>query len=373
MDRILQVVTGLNRGGLESFVMNVYRKLDRDKIQFDFLMFSKTGVYDDEVLAMGARIFRMPTRRDGYLKSRKAVKDFFKTNARNYIAVHQHVSSLSSLLPMYYAQKYGIPVRILHAHSSSISKAVKGRFIHQVLHFLNKRKVSEYANVYYACSNKAKHWIYDGSGVLDQVIIIKNGIDTRQYAFNKNVREAVRNQMELSDDTIVLGHVGSMIPVKNHMFLLEVFKDFKKLNENSKLLLVGDGGLKNQIREKSEELGISDDVIMLGSRSDVNVLLQGFDFLVMPSLFEGLPVSLVEAQCAGLPVIASDTISSDSKLTDYLFFCPLADGPETWAYNINRILSSFKRKDCSEIVKNNGFDSLDVVNILSHVYRNGHE
>ena len=368
MKRVLQIMGGLNRGGLETFVMNVYRELDRDDIQFDFLVNTSGGDYHDEIERMGGRVFVLPPRNMGFINHKKALDNFFKQHANTYIACHAHISSLSSLSALEYAYKYGIPVRVMHSHSSSISKSVKFNLLHKLLHYLNKRKVKRIANVYLGCSDKALDWLYNYSGVRSNASIINNGINVSKYVFSQMIREKIRKEFSIPLTNIVLGHVGRFIPLKNQKYLIDVLKEMISLGVDTTLMLVGDGDVRLEVEKYAKEQKLFDKVIFTGVRSDVNDLMQAMDIFAMPSWFEGLPVSLVEAQASGLYVVASDTISRDSKLCDDFVFLSIQDSAKVWANTIINAVVDRKRPNNQQLIISKGFDSRSIANDLMTKY-----
>lgn len=368
MNRVLQVFARLTRGGLETFVMNVYRTINRDEIQFDFLVCADGGDYEEEVKRMGGRVFKIAPRNSGISNYHRLLDAFFKAHQGEWIAIHQHVSSLSSIEPQYYAKKYGIPVRVLHSHSSSIASSVKMNSLHKIVHYTSKLFVRSWCTDYLGCSDKAIDWLYSGTGVRKKALMINNGIQLERYSYSPKIREKVRCEFGLEENTTVVGHVGSFIKVKNHTFLLKVFQAFSLLNSNSRLLLVGDGPLRKSIEEQVNNSGMEGRVIFAGIRSDVNELLQAIDIIVMPSIFEGLPVSLVEAQATGLPVVASDTISHDAKLTDEFCLMSLDGTPKEWAETIANCLSNHIRTDKISTIAEKGFDVKGISDILISIY-----
>lgn len=363
MKRVLQITGTLHRGGLETFAMNVYRKIDKQKIQFDFLIHMETGPYRKEVESLEGKVYYIPPRNKGFLSFYRHLDEFFRTHASEYCAVHMHVSTLSSIEALYFAKKYGIQVRIIHSHSSSIS----GNKLHYVLHYLMKPFVHSWATHYLGCSIKAIEWLYKGSGVLNQAKMIKNGIDVNIFTYNETVRQEVRHNLEV-ESCFVVGHVGRFIWMKNHKFILDIFRELRKKVPNAKLVLVGDGTLYADIKQLVESMGLTKDVLFLGLRSDIDQLLQGFDAFLMPSFYEGLPVSLVEAQCAGLPVFGSDTISRDTQITQNMHFISLGETAEMWAKKINEYCRSFKRNNMDVVIKKAGFDISETVNLLIEIY-----
>lgn len=367
MIRILQVFGRLTRGGLETFVMNLYREIDRTKIQFDFLVTGRGGDYEEEVERMGARIFRIPPRNLGRRKYNDALDEFFKAHSSEFAAIHEHASSLSSIEPLHYAKKYGIPVRIIHSHSSSISSAIKASKIHHLLHLYGKMRIPGLATHYFGCSDKALDWMFAGTSVRKKSEMINNGIPLKKFSFDKCIRDEVRAELGISDK-YVIGHVASFIPVKNHKFLIDVFSRLSSLMPDAELVLAGDGLLRPEIERQISEYGLNNKVILTGVRSDVNRLLQGFDLFMMPSIFEGLPVSLVEAQTAGLPLLISDTISQDVKLRDEVVFKSLSAPLDNWVEEIIRIRNSYVRVDGSEGVDKHGFGIEGIAARFTQIY-----
>lgn len=361
---------GLKRGGLETFAMNVYRSIDRTEIQFDFLLTQVAdGDYEEEAKSLGANIFHLPARNSGY-RAYKHTLDLFFREHHDYVAIHQHISSLTSIDPAYYAKKYGIPIRIFHSHSSSIQKSLRLHWLHTILHYLNKPKVHIYATHYLGCSDKALDWIYKYTGVRSKAIMMNNGIDCERYAYNEIIRNEVRRELGLAVEDFVVGHVGRFIPLKNQAFLVDILEELHKSIPSSKLLLVGDGDTIDEVKKRVKEKGLDGNVIFTGVRADVCRLMQAMDIFAMPSWFEGLPVSLVEAQAAGLPIVASDKISHDSDLSGTILFKSINDTATDWASYINEWKMKCGRPNNIEKIIKAGFDSKMVVKKLMCIYNN---
>ena len=366
MKRVLHVLGGLNRGGIESFIMNLYRTIDRDSIQFDFLVFKEGGDYYNEIISLGGTIFTLPPRNAGIVQYYKGIKAFFRQHSGDYVAVHLHAATLSSVFVLTESKRNGIPIRIIHSHSST----VKTSRLHYISHYFNKRRLHKYATHYFACSEKAAIWFYSNTKVWDDVKYIKNGIISKLFEYNPTTRAEVRNTLCIDKNDIVLCHVGSFTKVKNHVFLLKVFCDFHKKNPQSKLMLIGEGPLKQDIESIADIYSVRDHVLFMGNRADVYKLLQAADVFVMPSLFEGLPVSLVEAQAAGLPVVCSDTISSDTKLIDSFTQLSLELPISEWS-SVILYSASQKRENRRDTIIENGYDIQTTASFLVNIY-SGH-
>lgn len=363
MIKVLQVLPGIDRGGLETFVINIFRVIDRNRIHFDFLVNKESGDYADEIRLLGGNIYYIPPRSKGIRTFHCNLNHFFKEHKGEYDAVHYHESSLSSLEVLYYAWRANIPIRIMHSHSSSII----GSKLHYILHWSGKAVIGKLATHYFGCSDKAMDWLYNFSGVRSKAVLIQNGIDTLKFAYNPTVRNVVREELGIGD-SFTLCHIGRFSKVKNHIFLLGIFRALKELKEDAKLILVGTGPLYNDIIETADNLGLTNDILFMGVRQDTERILQAADAFVMPSLYEGLPVVLVEAQASGLPIFCSDTISKMSKLTEQYYSISLIEAASAWANVIFTEAIRVKRKDCSDIVKNAGFDVHDIAGYLTQVY-----
>ncbi len=362
--RILHILGGLNQGGIESFVMNVYRSIDRTRYQFDFLV-TRDGFYGDEIRTLGGRIFVHEKRSLRHLfRYYRSLRTFFEEHKGEFCAVHMHAATLSAVQALKYAKDAGIPVRIIHAHSST----VKTSKIHYLFHYFNKKRLGSLATHYFACSKAALHWFYDYSLVKKQARIINNGIDSSRFLYDENLGQSVREELDIPDDYLVIGHVGSFIKVKNHIFLLNVFAELKKIQPDSFLVLVGDGVLRPDIEKKIKDLNLANSVRLLGLRSDVNRILKAVDVVVMPSLYEGMPVSLIEAQAADCAVVCSDTISSDTKITDSFVQIPLDSSSEYWARIIKSVFQGYKRKNTQREIIAHGFDVNSTASILIKEY-----
>ena len=296
MIRVLHVIASMNIGGAETFIMNVYRNIDRSKVQFDFLLHTdKNCAYNSEIISLGGKIFSIPSRNQGVLKNHYALNRFFKRNPK-YRIVHQHLSSLSYIEPLKIASRYGVPIRILHSHSTREG----GSILHKYIHNVNKLSVKKYATHYFACSDLAAKWIIGKKQYnAKEFTIINNGIETENFIYNTNIRKSMRDKLGIGDKFVV-GHIGNFVYPKNHVFLIDIFKVIHQKDIKSILILVGDGKLRNEIEEKIINEGLKDSVILTGVRKDIPNLLQAMDVFIMPSFYEGLPVTLVEAQAAGL-------------------------------------------------------------------------
>lgn len=345
MIRVLQIVTYMGRGGLETMLMNYYRNIDRQQVQFDFLVHRDFEAdYDQEIRELGGKIYRMPRLVPWNRLYRKKLKEFFREHPE-YKIVHVHQDCLSSVA-LQCAKESGVPVRIAHSHNSSQDKNLK----YLIKRFYMK-KIPKYATGLLACSREAGDWMFKGH----RYCVLYNAIDIKKYVYDEKTAFEVRNQYDLQDK-IVIGNVGRFNPQKNHDFLIDIFAECLKINDKCRLLLVGDGEERKKIEQKAKELGIQDKVIFTGVRSDVEKLMQAMDVFVFPSLYEGLPVTMVEAQAAGLPCVISDQVSEECMITKNLVTrISLHVSSKKWARVILKN-SQIGREDHSEEVRQAGYD-----------------
>lgn len=361
MIRVLQVVTYMGRGGLESMLMNYYRHIDRERVQFDFLVHrQERAAFDDEIESLGGSIYRLP-RLVPWSKSYLAALDRFFDERPGYKVVHVHQDCLSSVI-LKVAAKHGVPVRIAHSHNANQDKNLK-----YPIKLWYRRSIPRYTTDLFACGKDAGDWMFQGAPYQ----IINNAIDVRAYAYDWEKRKDIRRQLGLADE-LVIGHVGRFDPQKNHPFLLEIFSALLNEEPNAVLLLVGGGEDLPKMQAKAQALGISEHVRFLGVRSDVADLMQAMDVFVFPSLYEGLPVTMVEAQAAGLPCIVSDAIPKEAYLTDLVSEVSLSAPADSWAAKILEKRDIPRVDRCAEIVAHD-FDIHTEAIKLQEFYLNAYE
>ncbi len=359
--RILHVVTNLAIGsGVMSVLMNYYRNINLDKIQFDFLYFiEKDFNYKDEILRLGGKVYfiEKPSMRT-YHKYR----NFFKEKASSYNVIHLHAAFLNSIiLPL--AKKNGIRHLITHAHATQYSDKKISTLRNKLLCL----PINRIANWHFACSIAAGEFLY-GKQFLnnESSVVINNAIDCKKFKFSERVRNNIRRELNL-ENKLVIGHIGRFAKQKNHNFLIDVYRKIVTQRRDTILLLIGDGPLFAEIKEKVKKLNLKDSVIFLGRRNNIHELLQAMDIFVLPSLFEGLPLVAVEAQASGLPIIMSDNITKEIGLTNYKYIS-LKETPKHWADEILSMDISSDRKRLNDIVIERGFDIRREAHKLEKLY-----
>lgn len=361
--RVLHIVTYMGRGGLETMIMNYYRNIDRNRVQFDFLVHRDFEAdYDKEIQELGGKIYRLPPLNPLSKEYLSKLDNFFKEH-KEYKIVHSHLDCMSAI-PLKYAKLNGVPVRIAHAHSSNQTKDLK-----YPLKLFYKTKISKYASQLFACSDEAGRWMF---GENADFIVLNNAIDTEKYLFNNNTAQKVRKELNIKNDSLVIGHVGRFENPKNHSFIIDIFAETLKKNSNSVLLLVGEGSLRKSIEEKVNSLGISNKVIFAGLRTDVNELLQAMDVFLFPSLFEGFGIVALEAQASGLPCLISDKVPIECKKTDLVYQMKLSDASDKWADKLVE-LSKIERKNTYEEIRESGFDIKANAEKLEEFYLNAYK
>ena len=343
--RILQVVTHMERGGLESMLMNYYRHIDREKLQFDFLVHrQEQSAFDEEIESLGGKIYRLP-RLVPWSRSYQDALDKFFTEHQEYKIVHVHQDCLSSVI-LKAATKHNIPVRIAHSHSANQDKNLK-----YPIKLWYKRSIPKYATNLFACGKEAGDWMFSGA----KYQIVRNAVDVASYTYSHEKQAKMREQLGIAEE-MVIGHVGRFNQPKNHPFLLDIFNALLKKEPNAVLLLVGGGDDMPKIEAKAQSLGIAEHVRFLGVRSDVADLLQAMDVFVFPSLYEGLPVTMVEAQASGLPCLISDKVPPECILTNGLVdIMSLSASPDEWAEKIIK-MRNVPRIDRHAEIAAHGFD-----------------
>ena len=358
--RILQVVNDMHRAGLETMLMNYYRSIDRNEIQFDFLTHRPyKSDYDDEIISMGGKMYYAPRLYpQNYPRYFNWMKDFFKEHPE-YQIVHSHIDAMS-YLPLLAARKAKIPVRIAHSHNTSIDKDLK----YPLKQFF-RTQITNVANEYCACGKEAGRFLFRNSNFK----VIPNAIETDKFIYHEKIRNTIREHLGMSNNLIV-GHVGRLSYQKNHDFLIEVFAELYKRNSKARLLLVGTGEKEKELRAKVEKKGLHEVVLFLGNRNDVNELYQAMDIFVMPSFFEGIPVTGIEAQYSGLTCIFSDQVPEEVNFSGNCKFLSLKEGAEKWAEQIVKTTVLEDRLRKSQMVGGSNYNIQNAHKILEEYYRN---
>lgn len=360
--RVLQIIGIVCGGGVEAVIMNYYRHIDRNKIQFDFVVdgYEKT-LLDDEIKSLGGKVYHIEPYKKNIFRYMSQIYHIVRDN--HYDIVHSNMNTLSvfSLFPAWLA---GAHQRILHNHST----AVRSEGIRSVMKMVLRPFAPLFANRYAACSRLAGDWMYGKKMMASgKVTVINNAIDLNEYAFSQELRRKYRQELNIPADAFVVGHVGRFMYQKNHAFLIDVFREVARQNPKAILMLVGDGELRPEIEQKVASYDLTDKVRFLGLRKDVKELYNCMDVFVLPSWYEGLPVVSVEAQANGLPSIFSDRVTKESSLTKSAIFLSLSGSAVNWATHILNVTGK-RNKDALTELRDTGFDIEERAKFLEKWY-----
>lgn len=336
--RILCVMSTLDRGGAESMCMNLYRHIDRMKVQFDFVKHGhKVGMFEDEIKQLGGRIFEAPRYKIyNTLQYKEWWRQHLQTHPEHQV-IHGHFFTIS---PIYFSVAQKMHRKTIgHIHASSSDGFLKTQL---------EKRISTFTDYPLACSQQAGEWIYKDR----PFTVLHNALDTSLFKYNENIRGNYRKCFGLSD-VFALGTVANLSPVKNPMGLLDIFLNVRKVIPNTKLIWIGEGGQRKAIEERIHTENIEDSVMLLGTRDDVPNLLQAMDAFLLPSFNEGLPLSVIEAQASGLPCLISDKVTKEADITGLCHFLPIEE-PAIWTEELSKII--VPRRDTSKEIMEAGYD-----------------
>lgn len=362
MKRVLYVHGGLlNMGGTEAVMMNYYRNFDRKQLQVDFVLHGfGEGAYDEEVINMGGNIFHVVPKGENFAENAKQLREIIENG--EYVAVHAHMDAGNAQV-LKIAKECGVPVRVSHSHNTAVQTSNP---LKKIFNELEKKKISKYATHLFACSDLAGKWLYGNH----EFTLINNAVDANKFNFSQSTRDEMREKLGISNDTVLIGHVGRFSYQKNHEKLILIFADYLKVNSNAKLMLIGEGETKDAVKEQCKALKIEDSVIFILPNQEIYKYMQAMDCFLMPSRFEGLPVVAVEAQAAGLPVILADTVSEKTAITNLVSFVSLDANADAWNSEIDNAIKC-ERTNRLEEMKLIGFDIAENAKKMQNFYITG--
>lgn len=304
--RIVHMVGKMDMGGQETLIMNLYRNIDRTKVQFDFIVnTSEKGYYDEEIQQLGGNIYGICSLTTNLIKHCQQLKKILKEN--QYETIHRHTCSSVVAIDLLMAKLAGVKNRIVHSHANRTMRL-------PILNILCKPFMNQLATQKLACSKEAAIFLF-GKKQAKEVQIVKNSIPIDKFKFDESKRNEVRKKYN-AEGKFIVGHVGRLDYAKNHAFMIEMFQELLKKEPNCQLWLIGSGPLENEIKEKVKQYGIEENVLLWGTRADINELIMGMDLFIFPSIYEGLGIALIEAQCSGIKCIASSNIQNEAIVTD---------------------------------------------------------
>lgn len=357
--RVLHVFSALDSGGVSNFVMNIYREINTDDIQFDFAMTAgETSIFDDEVISRGGRIFYFDAAKDVTTNLHQILRE-----EGPFQVVHSHVFFYSGLV-LAEAKKAKVPIRIAHAHNAHTGepRSVARLVYERGMQFMIKTNATHMLG----CSEKACRYVFGDKIMKDpRAMVMPDGIDCGRFAFNPEVRDLVRKEYGL-DGKFVIGHVGHFNPAKNHEKILSVFAEVCRRRDNAVLLLVGDGELEQDVRNRVEELGLIDKVVFAGAHRDVERFYQAMDVFLFPSRYEGFGMAVIEAQASGLACVASDIVPVETNAGGRTVYLPLTSSDKTWADCIFDAASD-NRFTCESLLEE--YSVSRAVEIITSIYK----
>ena len=353
--RILLLFTVMDRGGAETMVMNYYRHIDRQQIQFDFMVHrERRGAYDDEIESMGGRIYRMPPiYPQNFVRYKRMLKEFFDEHDE-YQIIHSHMSELG-YFAFEEAKRHGVPVRICHAHNAPDFKHENLiQYIKLIPRYYFIRRIRHLTTDFFVCSNIAGVWLY-GKERQNEFVFMRNAIETEKFLYNVDEANAIRQELGILNQRLIC-HVGRFNRQKNHSFLIDIFKEIHEIDADSILLLIGDGDLRKEIEDKVNRFNLQDNVRFLGVRDDVPQLLKASNVLLFPSYYEGLSVVLVDAQATGIRCVVTNSLAKETVICEnQMILVPLQKSAKEWA-DIVLNEKSDNREYAVDIMKEEGWD-----------------
>lgn len=353
--RVLQIGMTKNIGGLETYLMQQFDYLDKNKVAYDFVNITSEDeiVFKNKILQAGNHIYGVRSRHSNPIRHYWQWIILLHRIAKNYKTIVLNSNSITYVFPIFIARFFGIPMRIMQSHNSGFEQKIG--FAKKVIMKMNRYLLKWGATNYFACSQLAGKWMF---GENTPFTVIPNAIDCSKFRFNPEIRSNIRKSLNI-EDKFVIGHVGRFTYQKNHGFLIDVFNEIHKINPKAVLLLIGDAvgdmSYYENAKQKVENYDLTEYVKFLGMRNDVPLLMQAMDCFILPSRFEGLPVVGIEAQAAGLPCFFSDTITREVGLTELANFISLLDSSKDWAKKI-AATHAVNREKAAAQVKLAGYD-----------------
>lgn len=364
MIKVMHAVSIMDRAGQETFIMNMYRNINRNEIQFGFqCSVAGKGDFDDEIKQLGGEIFHLEANRCRipflkYMNDILIQYRFFRKH-KEYDVYHIHTyHAFNAWLGIVGAKLAGVPKVVLHSHNTFGMHPGLHKIFRCLLKYMKIERL--------ACSKMAAEWMY-GEQELKRVKVINNGIDAESFVFQPQIRAEKRKELEL-EEHLVIGHIGRFMPQKNHGFLIDIFEKIVEKDNGAVLLLIGTGELQKEIQNQVEQKGLSDKVRFMNVREDIKELLWAMDLFLFPSLYEGLSVVAIEAQAAGIPVLAADTLTKETKITECMQFCSLENSLEEWADKA-LIMAKEGHKDTLDSIRNANYDMKQNVHVMEEIYR----
>ena len=352
MVRVLQILCALNDGGIERLLYEYYRRFNHQEIVFDFAINdTNEGILEKRLVDMGSNIYRYTKFRINFCQAVKDLNNIIDNE--DYDIIHSHLAN-RGVFSIIHAKKKGIKTRISHCHSAFEPES----FVEKSFRKLSTPLTKVYSTHLFACGNDSGKWMWGKKNIENnRVIIMKNAINVNKFKFSDSKRKKIRNELNI-EGKFVLGCVGRLSYQKNQEFLIDVFKKYNESHPNSCLILIGEGDKREAIKNKIEKYDLEDSVILLGVRDNVNELLSAFDIYILPSLYEGLPISVIEAQASGLNCILSNRITQEVALSSLVDYCKIDGTLNEWCLAIDRSKDKIlkDRSKAVKVINDNGYN-----------------
>lgn len=359
MIRVLHYGLSSNLGGIETYLYKLYSNIDRSEYEFDFLINGfKKPYWHDEFTLMGSKFYHVTNRRKNPLKNIEDISNIFKNE--KFDIIHFHLNSLSYTAPVHYALKYNCPV-IVHSRNAGILKSKITRTFHKI----NSIRLPQDKITKLAVSDYAGEWMFKSQ---KDVTVINNGIEIEKYKYNINSRHKIRKELGLSEEKAIV-HIGAMREQKNHMFLLEVFSKVIEKGINSKLILIGEGNLMQEVEKRIDQLNIKENVLLVGNRNDVSDILSASDIFLFPSFYEGFPNAVLEAQTSGLPCLITDKITDEVIVNENCVAMSLDSTANEWAQKLLTLEECEDRYKAAIDVEEKGLSVKNEISKIEKIYK----
>ena len=366
--KVLQFSIAASAGGRTQFLLNLWEEIDKNRFSFDFITFSKKLDFEDDLIKTGANVFHISNYPEDNLEG--FTQEFQKILSNGYDVIHIATSFWKNTIIEKLAKQAGIKKIIIHSHSSGINAVnISDNNALNTHMYIKNHLNEEIATDYIACSKSAAEWLFGNQIPENKIQIIHNGIDSERFKYNMLLRKIIRSKFNL-DKYYVLGFVGRLEMVKNIDFIIKLLKDLLIYDVNIRLVIIGNGSQKRQLEEKANELGLTEYVLFLGQIKQVEQYLMAFDVFLLPSIFEGFPISLLEAQCAGLKSLVSLNVTEEAIISDLVHRINI-DNKKEWIDSLLKIKQGYERKDYSEVIKDNNLDTKQIVKQYEKIYTEG--
>ena len=357
MKRLLCLISNMNTGGAETFLMKIYRNLDLSKYQIDFAVnYQDENFYEKEINSLGGKVYRIPSKSLSVKLFREQLTELVKENGYEYVL--RITSNAMGFMDLKIAKKAGAKICSARSSNSSDGGGIKAFIAHR----LGRILYNKYVDVKFAPSDLAAEYTFGKTAIeKGKATILRNAVDLNVFHYDEVGRDRIRKEFNITEDKLVIGHIGRFMTQKNHTFLLDIFKEICVKNSNAVLMLVGKGELEQQIKDKINTLGLADKVVFAGVRADIPNLLSAMDVFVFPSFYEGMPNTVIEAQATGLPCVIADTITKEADITGLVNYLSLNDSAKVWAEKALSIVEKVRKDTKADFIKN-GYDIESVAN-----------